>query len=355
MIIPVTTSRPYEVRIERGALDRAGELIAPVLGKCRLGVLTDDTVDALYGERLVAALKKAGYDAVKFTIPHGEASKNPENLFAFLSFLVENHLTRTDALVALGGGVVGDMCGLAAALFLRGVKFVQIPTTLLAAVDSSVGGKTAVDIPAGKNLVGAFWQPSLVICDPDTLKTLPEDTFRDGCAEVIKYGVILDRPFFDKLKDPINKAENADGQKLDEAIARCVEIKRDVVNEDEFDRGLRGLLNFGHTLGHGIEKESNFTISHGAAVAKGMALAVKLALHMGLCEKACADELIALLDSYGFDLTCPYSAEQLYEASLSDKKRAGDNISLVLPEKIGKCVLHKMPCTDLLPLLKVIM
>lgn len=354
MIIPVTTSRPYEVRIERGALDRAGELIAPVLGKCRLGILTDDTVDALYGARLVAALEKEGYDAVKFTVPHGEASKNPENLFAFLNFLVENHLTRTDALVALGGGVVGDMCGLAAALFLRGVKFVQIPTTLLAAVDSSVGGKTAVDIPAGKNLVGAFWQPSLVICDPDTLKTLPEDIFRDGCAEVIKYGVILDRAFFDRLKDPINKGKNADGQKLDEAIARCVEIKRDVVNEDEFDRGLRGLLNFGHTLGHGIEKESNFTISHGSAVAKGMALAAKLAVHMGLCAQACADELIALLDDYGFDLTCPYSAELLYEASLSDKKRAGDNISLVLPESIGKCVLYKMPCTELLPLLKEI-
>ncbi len=354
MIIPVTTSRPYEVRIERGALDRAGELIKPVLGKCRLGILTDDTVDALYGARLVAALEKAGYDAVKFTVPHGEASKNPENLFAFLDFLVENHLTRTDALVALGGGVVGDMCGLAAALFLRGVKFVQIPTTLLAAVDSSVGGKTAVDIPAGKNLVGAFWQPSLVICDPDTLKTLPDDIFRDGCAEVIKYGVILDRDFFDRLKDPINKGENADGQKLDEAIARCVEIKRDVVNEDEFDRGLRGLLNFGHTLGHGIEKESNFTISHGSAVAKGMVLAVKLAVHMGLCAQACADELIALLDDYGFDLTCPYLAELLYEASLSDKKRAGDNISLVLPESIGHCVLHKMPCAELLPLLKEI-
>ncbi|MBQ8381616.1 MAG: 3-dehydroquinate synthase [Clostridia bacterium] len=355
MIIPVTASRPYDVVIERGALARAGERIRPILGDCRLGILTDDTVDALYGEALIASLAEAGYDAVKFTIPHGEESKNPENLFAFLSFLAENHLTRTDALVALGGGVVGDLCGLAAALYLRGVPFVQIPTTLLAAVDSSVGGKTAVDIPAGKNLVGAFWQPSLVICDPDTLLTLPEDTFRDGCAEVIKYGVILDGAFFERLKTPINSAETVESDLLDAAIARCVEIKRDVVNEDEFDRGLRGLLNFGHTLGHGIEKESNFTVTHGSAVAKGSVIAAKLAVELGLCGQTVVDEIVKILTDYGFDLSCPYSAEALYSAALSDKKRAGDNISLVLPETIGRCVLYKMPCADLLPLLKKVL
>ncbi|MGM9648040.1 MAG: 3-dehydroquinate synthase [Eubacteriales bacterium] len=355
MIISITASRPYDVVIERGALTRAGLLIRPVLGDCRLGILTDDTVDALYGEALIASLAEAGYDCVKFTIPHGEESKNPENLFAFLSFLAENHLTRTDALVALGGGVVGDLCGLAAALYLRGVSFVQIPTTLLAAVDSSVGGKTAVDIPAGKNLVGAFWQPSLVICDPDTLLTLPADTFRDGCAEVIKYGVILDGAFFERLKAPINADETIAGDLLDIAIARCVEIKRDVVNADEFDRGLRGLLNFGHTLGHGIEKESNFTITHGSAVAKGMVIAAKLAVELGLCPQSAVDEIASILTDYGFDLTCPYSAEALYNAALSDKKRAGGNISLVLPQKIGKCVLHKIPCEALLPILKKVL
>lgn len=348
MIIPINTSRPYEVNIERGALARAGELIRPVLGNCRLGILTDDTVNALYGDKLVSALSGAGYETVKFVIPHGESSKSPENLFAFLNFLAEHHLTRTDALVALGGGVVGDLCGLAASLCLRGIPFVQIPTTLLAAVDSSVGGKTAVDIPAGKNLVGSFWQPSLVICDPDTLATLPENIFRDGCAEVIKYGAILDSDLFDRLKNPIQP-------QLEEVIARCVELKRDVVTQDEFDRGLRGLLNFGHTLGHGIEKESQFAVSHGAAVAKGMALAAKLAVHMGVCAPSCAEELIALLFQYGFDLSCPFSAEALYTASLSDKKRAGDSITLILPEKVGHCVLHKMPCTELLPLLKEIL
>lgn len=355
MIIPVTASRPYDVVIERGSLARAGELIRPILGDCRLGILTDDTVDALYGEALIASLAEVGYHCVKFTIPHGEESKNPENLFAFLSFLAENLLTRTDALVALGGGVVGDLCGLAAALYLRGVPFVQIPTTLLAAVDSSVGGKTAVDIPAGKNLVGAFWQPSLVICDPDTLLTLPTDTFRDGCAEVIKYGVILDGAFFERLKTPINSAGTIESDLLDAAIARCVEIKRDVVNEDEFDRGLRGLLNFGHTLGHGIEKESEFTVTHGSAVAKGSVIAAKLAVELGLCGQTVVDEIVSILTDYGFDLTCPYSANALYNAALSDKKRAGGNISLVLPEEIGRCVLHKMPCEDLLPLLKAVL
>ncbi len=347
MIIPVNTARPYEVIIERGSLARAGELIRPLLGNCRLGILTDDTVNELYGDQLVSALSAAGYDAVKYVIPHGEASKNPELLFAFLNFLVENHLTRTDALIALGGGVVGDMAGLAAALFLRGVKFIQIPTTLLAAVDSSVGGKTAVDIPAGKNLIGAFWQPSLVVCDPDTLASLPKDILRDGCAEVIKYGVILDRSFFDRLKNPLQP-------QLEAVIARCVELKRDVVNQDEFDTGLRGLLNFGHTLGHGIEKESHFSVSHGAAVAKGMALAAKLAVHMKLCPQACADELTELLLQYGFDLTCPFTADALFAASLSDKKRSGDHITLVLPESIGHCILHKLPCVELLPILKEI-
>ncbi len=355
MIISVTASRPYDVVIERGALARSGELIRPILGDCRLGILTDDTVDALYGESLVASLADAGYDCVKFAIPHGEESKNPENLFAFLSFLAENHLTRTDALVALGGGVVGDLCGLAAALYLRGVPFVQIPTTLLAAVDSSVGGKTAVDIPAGKNLVGAFWQPSIVICDPDTLRTLPADTLRDGCAEVIKYGVILDGAFFERLKPPINAADTLGSDRLDEAIARSVEIKRDVVNEDEFDRGLRGLLNFGHTLGHGIEKESAFTITHGSAVAKGSVIAAKLAVELGLCGQTVVEEIVSILTDYGFDLSCPYSAEALYNAALSDKKRAGENITLILPEAIGRCVLYKMPCADLLPLLKAVL
>lgn len=355
MIISVSASRPYDVVIERGSLARAGELIHPVLGDRRLAVLTDDTVEQLYADELLSSLDKAGYKSIVYTIPHGEESKNPANLFAFLSFLAEHHITRADALIALGGGVVGDLCGLAAALYLRGIPFVQIPTTLLAAVDSSVGGKTAVDIPAGKNLVGAFWQPSLVLCDPDTLLTLPEDTFRDGCAEVIKYGVILDGEFFKQLKTPLNTVDVIESHLLDTAIARCVEVKRDVVAEDEFDRGLRGLLNFGHTLGHAIEKESEFTITHGSAVAMGSVIAAKLAVKLGLCERSVAGEIESILADYGFDLDCPCSAEALYNAALSDKKRAGGSITLILPEAIGRCVLYKMPCEELLSLLKQVL
>lgn len=343
--VPVTASKKYDILIEKGIFAQIPVLIAPFVGKSRLAILTDDTVDALYGEKLSENLSSAGYSAVKFVIPHGERSKSPEKLFEFLNFLAGNRLTRSDLILALGGGVVGDLAGFAASIYLRGIRFIQIPTTLLAAVDSSVGGKTAVDIPAGKNLVGSFWQPELVICDPLLQSTLPPEIFRDGCAEVIKYGVILDGAFYQRLKSPI-------GDDLDRIIARCVEIKRDVVEKDERDTGLRGLLNFGHTLGHGIEKYSEFAVSHGAAVAVGMVLAAKAAVELGLCGTDVARDIEATVAGYGFDTRCPYTAEQLYEASLSDKKRSGDTITLVLPKTIGECVLHKIPCEDLLPILK---
>lgn len=346
--IPVHASKNYDILIEKGLFAQVSELIAPFVGRSRLAILTDDTVDALYGEKLLADLTKSGYSTVKYVIPHGEASKCPEKLFDFLNFLAENRLTRSDLLIALGGGVAGDLCGFAASIYLRGVRFIQIPTTLLAAVDSSVGGKTAVDIPAGKNLVGSFWQPELVICDPDLLKTLPHNIFRDGCAEVIKYGIILDKAFYDRLRSP-------DWADPDAVIGRCVEIKRDVVEKDERDTGLRGLLNYGHTLGHGIEKYSNFTVSHGSAVAIGMVLAAKIAVFLGITAEETAADIEAAVRSYGFDTVCPYSADQLYDAAMSDKKRKGDTITLVLPKEIGACILHKIPCTELLPILRRIL
>lgn len=351
--VRVSASRSYEVQIEKNLLSRAGACLSDLLPPPRtVTVVSDDTVFALWGEKLTASLTDAGYTVKEFVIPHGEQSKTPETLLSLWNALAAEGLTRTDCLAALGGGVVGDIVGFAAATYLRGIPFVQFPTTLLAMVDSSVGGKTAVDIPAGKNLVGAFWQPSLVLCDPDTLLTLPEDTFRDGCAEVIKYGVILDGAFFHQLKLPLNSDEAICGELLVSAIARCVEVKRDVVAEDEFDRGLRGLLNFGHTLGHAIEKESNFEITHGAAVAKGSVIAAKIAVLLGLCPQSVADEIENILIDYGFDLSCPYSSAALYNAALSDKKRAGGSLTLILPEAVGKCVLHKIPCEELLPLLR---
>ena len=344
-IINVKATKEYNICIGRGVLAAIGELISPVLGKCRLAVLTDSNVDALYGTAMMEHLAVAGYDACKYVIPAGEASKCADNLLAFLNFLAHERLTRSDAIIAFGGGVVGDLGGLSASLYLRGVKYVQVPTTLLAAVDSSVGGKTAIDIPAGKNLVGSFYQPSLVCCDTALMDTLPTEIYRDGCAEVIKYGVILDAALYEKLQTP-------PFDRID-VVARCVEIKRDVVQEDEFDNGKRGLLNFGHTFGHAIEKLSNFTVSHGAAVAKGMVIAAKFAPLCGLADVE--KELTALLERYNFNLDCPYTAEQLFDVILSDKKRRGGNLTLVLPRAIGDCDLVTMPVDEVLVKLKQIL
>ena len=343
--INVAASRSYDIIIGAGVLSEIGNLIAPLLGKCRLAMLTDSNVDELYGDRIVEYLSSSGYAVDKFVIPAGEASKCADNLLEFLNFMADCKITRSDAVVAFGGGVVGDMAGLAASLYLRGVKYVQVPTTLLAAVDSSVGGKTAIDIPAGKNLVGAFYQPSLVCCDTALMDTLAPEVYRDGCAEVIKYGVILDGLLYDKIKKiPFDR---------ESVVARCVEIKRDVVQQDEFDNGVRGLLNFGHTFGHAIEKMSNFGVSHGSAVAKGMLIAARMAPLCGLCDVA--DELKELLLAYGFDLSCDYSADDLFDAILSDKKRRGDNITVVLPRSIGDCALVTLTVDKLYEKLKQIL
>ena len=340
--IHVEASRNYDIIIGRGILAGLGDFVRPMLGNCRLAVLTDSNVDTLYGKSIRDILQAAGYEACKYVIPAGEASKCAQNLLAFLNFMAGEQLTRSDAVVAFGGGVVGDLGGLSASLYLRGVKYIQLPTTLLAAVDSSVGGKTAIDIPAGKNLVGSFYQPSLVCCDTALMDTLAPEIYRDGCAEVIKYGMILDAVLYDTLHTlPFDR---------EAVVARCVEIKRDVVQQDEFDNGIRGLLNFGHTFGHAIEKLSDFGISHGEAVAKGMVIAARMAPLCGLCDVA--DELSALLVRYGFDVSCPYGAQEIYDALLSDKKRRGGNISVVLPRAVGDCTLVTMPVEDLKELLQ---
>lgn len=340
--INVSASRTYDIHIGRGLLAGLGRLIRPLLGDCRLAVLTDSNVDELYGSAMMENLASAGYDACKYVIPAGEASKCAENMLAFLNFLAAQQMTRKDAVIAFGGGVVGDLGGLSASLYLRGVKYVQVPTTLLAAVDSSVGGKTAIDIPAGKNLVGSFYQPSLVCCDTALMDTLPADIYRDGCAEVIKYGMILDGGLYEKLHLlPFDR---------EAVVARCVEIKRDVVQQDEFDNGIRGLLNFGHTFGHAIEKLSDFTVSHGEAVAKGMVIASRMASLCGLSDVAC--ELSRLLEKYGFDISCKYSADDVFNALLSDKKRRGGTISVVMPRSIGDCTLVDMELDELKCLLE---
>ncbi|MBO7762468.1 MAG: 3-dehydroquinate synthase, partial [Clostridia bacterium] len=338
--VTVNASTTYPILIGDGLLDQAGALCAEHIGICRVCVVTDDTVHGLYYDRLRRSLEAAGYAPLLFVIPHGEGSKNMESLCALLEFCAENRLTRSDALIALGGGVVGDLCGFAAAVYLRGVPFVQIPTTLLAAVDSSVGGKTAVDLRAGKNLAGACHQPSLVICDCRTTDTLPQKIFADGCAEIIKYGVINDRPFFERLKSGI-------AEHLEEVIATCVANKRDVVEGDEFDRGARQLLNLGHTVGHAIELCSELVISHGSAVAMGMVIVTRAAVAMGLCPKADLQELIALLQANHLPVECPFDAKELASAASADKKRAGDMLSLVVPYGIGDSRLYRLPVASL--------
>ena len=331
--VHIDASRSYDVRIGRGLLDDCGRQIAERVRCASAPVVADDTVYALYGERVCASLEAAGVRTVCYVFPHGEKSKNLLEYAKILNFLAENRVTRADALIALGGGVTGDLGGFAAATYLRGIPFVQLPTTLLAAVDSSVGGKTAVDLPAGKNLAGAFYQPELVLCDLDTLDSLPREIFLDGCAAVIKYAVLGSRELFALL------ADIPSGKGLEEVTARCVEMKRDFVQSDELDRGARQMLNLGHTFGHAVEASSRFTLSHGKSVAIGMAMILRAACSRGLCSAETRDAVIALLQRYGLPTECPYPADMLLGALSADKKIFGTRLNLVVPTDIGACRL----------------
>ena len=337
----VPTSHPYEVCIQPGSLAGLGAHLKTLHKLCTVAVISDDTVMPLYGETVCQSLRDAGFAVVSYAIPSGESAKNLTTYGQVLTFLAQSRLNRGDLLVALGGGVVGDLVGFAAATYQRGVPYVQVPTTLLSAVDSSVGGKTAVDLSVGKNLVGAFHQPILVWCDPDTLASLPPHTFRDGCAEVIKYGLLGDGEFFRYLR------ENRENLDLAAVIGRCVEMKRDIVCEDEFDKGLRQLLNLGHTFGHAIEAVSGYSLSHGHCVAMGMALICRAAAEMGACAPSVAREVTELLTAYGLPTESPYGLDALSAAVLSDKKIVGSAISLVVPREVGRCELQKIPAAEL--------
>lgn len=330
--IHVNASRSYDVLIGAGLLEQSGPHLLDVLKKpCKTAIISDSNVFPLYGKQLKNSLENAGFAVLHYVFPAGEASKNASVYLEILNFLAENHLTRSDAIIALGGGVVGDMTGFVAATYLRGVAYVQIPTSLLAMVDSSVGGKTAIDLPAGKNLVGAFYQPRLVLCDLNCLNTLPATIFSDGCAEVIKYGVLYDDVLFSHLE---NHGLQFDREAV---ISRCIELKRNVVAEDEFDTGARMKLNLGHTIGHGIEAQSNFTISHGQAVAIGMMIVSKAG-----CP-GIYDRLESVLQAFSLPTTTNFTAKELYSSALSDKKRAGGTVNLIVPEKIGACAILPMP------------
>lgn len=339
--VTVSASKEYQVIIGNGLMTDLGSYASALKTPGKAAIISDSNVWPLYGKKAADSLQNAGFEVFHFCFPAGENSKNAQTYLNILNFLAENQLTRADVVVALGGGVVGDITGFAAATFLRGISYIQVPTTLLAMVDSSVGGKTAIDLPAGKNLVGAFNQPELVLCDIAALNSLPEDIFRDGCAEVIKYGILYDSDLFAHLK------QNGLNFDREAVIARCVELKRDVVAEDEFDTGARQKLNLGHTFGHAVEKESNFSITHGQAVAIGIATVARSTCKLKLCSEQTVAEIQSVLEGFGLPGTTDFSAEQLYTAALSDKKRNGGTVNLIIPERIGSCEIRPTPVSEL--------
>lgn len=334
--INVNASVVYDVLIGTGLIKDCGELTGQIVKPCTACIITDDNVAGYYLDTVKSSYESAGFQVVTFVFANGENSKNLKTISDIQEFLAENHLTRSDIIVALGGGIVGDTAGFAAASYLRGIKFVQIPTTFLAAIDSSVGGKTGVNLDSGKNLCGAFHQPSLVICDPDTFKTMDPERYLDGTAEAVKYAVLKDEKILDLIDtDIIN------------TVKECVTIKRDVVSRDEFDTGERQLLNLGHTLGHAIEKLSNFEITHGHAVAIGMVIMSRAGEAAGITEKGTTDRISKSLKDAGLPVSCSYTVNELCSIALNDKKRSGSTITLVVPETVGKCILKKINVSEL--------
>jgi 3-dehydroquinate synthase len=332
--VTVTThDKSYNVLIGGNLLKRTGEFLSEIVPACTVTLITDDNVDKLYADTVIQSVQAHGYNVHKFVFTHGENSKSIETYQNILEFMTEKQMSRSDIIIALGGGVVGDIAGFAAATYLRGIKFISIATTLLAAVDSSVGGKTAVNLDAGKNQIGTFHQPSLVICDTDTLSTLSDKIRSDGYAEIIKYGMICD-------------IELLNLENIDEIIERCVIIKSKFVNEDERDTGVRQLLNFGHTIGHAIEKMHNYHISHGHAVAYGMLIMTRAAVAHGLCGIDCLIFLHDKLKEYGLPDEIIYTYNSYTSAVMSDKKRTGDTLTIVIPTALGKCELYKIKVSE---------
>ena len=328
----VTVNAPsgsYEVRIGAGLLEGLGESVRESTGAKRCALIAGENVFPLYGERALQSLRAAGLETASRVFPAGEGTKCLRCYGELAEFLAEHRFTRSDCVVALGGGVIGDLTGFAAATYQRGIACVQAPTTLLAAVDSSVGGKTAVNLPEGKNQVGAFYQPALVLCDTDTLKTLPERELRAGFAEVVKYAVLGDRALFDSLRD-----RSAD---IPRVIETCVKRKAEIVAQDERDTGLRRLLNLGHSFGHALESRSAYTLLHGEAVAVGMAMICRAACAKGLLSAADRDAVISLLREYGLPTQTAYTADELCDILLLDKKISSGRLHLIVPRTIGRC------------------
>ena len=342
--IHIQASTAYDVIIERNSLPRIAEYLQAIKSACSVMIVTDDNVGPIYASTVSNSLETAGYTVHTYTFPHGESEKNGYRLMDLMETLGQAKLTRKDLIIALGGGVVGDLAGFAAATYLRGIDYVQIPTSLLATVDSSVGGKTAVNLECGKNLWGAFKQPILVLCDPETLSTLPKEEWINGCGEIIKYGFLGHPELLDQLRErPLLQYP----EDIDSIISQCVRIKAYVVEVDEKENGLRATLNLGHTFGHGIEHGSAFTISHGNAVALGLLIIAKGAVaheELDLTIIACIEQLLI---AHELPTSTTISRDLILEEASHDKKASGSSITIVVPTGYGTSVLKKVTFEEL--------
>lgn len=335
--VKVNASRSYEICIGAGILTTLPKSLTDRICGKRVMIVSDDTVYSLHAGRIEKLLKENGIRTESFVFPHGEVSKNLYTYQRLVESMSAASMSRQDIIIAVGGGVVGDLAGFAAASYQRGIDYIQIPTTLLAAVDSSVGGKTGLDLEGGKNQIGAVFQPMQVLCDTDMLKTLPEDEYINGCAEIIKYAMIGNAQLLRSIRRmPVY-------EQYETVITACVSMKRDLVEKDEYDHGARMLLNFGHTVGHAVETCSRYTVPHGKAVAVGMAVITKAAAEFGFCEGSVYDELIELLKQYGLPSETGYTADSMEPVIMNDKKRQGDSITMIVPLKAGVCSMTELP------------
>ncbi|MBR4430826.1 MAG: 3-dehydroquinate synthase [Clostridiales bacterium] len=346
-------SKSYDVLIGRNAVTALGEEAKKVCpGALKAMVVSETNVAALYLDQVKAQLEGAGFEVTDYVFEAGEQSKNINEIAGMWNKMAEAGFTRTDFVVGLGGGVTTDMAGFAAATFLRGIRAIQLPTSLLAMVDASVGGKTGIDIPMGKNQVGAFWQPSLVLEDISFLKTLPDEVFTEGMGEVIKHAFIMDLELFDKL-EKANGDIRSDEDLLEEIVFMNVSDKASVVGEDETDNGRRQTLNFGHTVGHVIERDSGFTKPHGICVAKGMGIVIDACVRAGTLAKEDADKMKDLLALYKLPVTDDITPEAIAQGAMNDKKKRGDTLSVILVNKIGHAEIKKMTAEEFLKFLSV--
>lgn len=354
--VDIDTPQPYKVHIGTFLLEETGSITREVCASAKRAlIITDSNVGPLYAAPVQESLAQEGFSVAVATFEAGEAHKHLNTYAELLERCAAEQLDRNDVIIALGGGVTGDMAGFTAATYMRGIDFIQIPTSLLAMVDSSVGGKTAVDLSAGKNLVGAFWQPKAVIVDVGCLGTLSDEQFADGCGEVVKHAVIADAELFQALEETPLTSEllKQDLGRVAYLIARNIDIKRAVVVADERETGVRKLLNFGHSIGHGVESAEDFRLGHGACVAIGMVAIASAGVTAGVCDEDLPERLAALLRAHGLPLEFSASPELIYEEALHDKKRSGDSIDLIIPREIGAVSRAATPLDEFRRILEV--